>query len=234
MTETHLLQITAKSGNTKTGPMPTTMRPESTCPSTCPFLPSGEIGGCYGTGRIMAMADTLSGYMTEDQAVAKASKGKAKDARWMRDRVVGDIVTADGAIDHAYVRFIARVAKRLDLKPFGYTHAMDRITRADVRKINATGYVLNASTETAEGAARAVSLGMPTTIANDDIPEGTIIAGKRVVTCPAQTRDGVSCATCGLCAKPQRAAIVRFRIHGTAARKARAAVHQAEEREEVS
>jgi len=69
-----------------------------------------------------------------------------------------------------------------------------------------------------------VSLGFPVVVANDDLAEGEMIAGKRVVTCPAQTRDDVTCMSCGLCAKPHRAAVVRFLIHGMARKKAARAV----------
>jgi hypothetical protein len=39
-----------------------------------------------------------------------------------------------------------------------------------------------------------------------------------IIVCPAQTRDDVTCETCGLCARADRAVIVGFRAHGTRAR----------------
>jgi len=36
--------------------------------------------------------------------------------------------------------------------------------------------------------------------------------------CPAQTREDVTCASCGLCAIPDRRVIIGFRAHGTRAR----------------
>nr|WP_051237496.1 hypothetical protein [Ottowia thiooxydans] len=42
-----------------------------------------------------------------------------------------------------------------------------------------------------------------------------------VAVCPASIRSDVSCATCGICAKPERRAIIGFPAHGTGAAKAR-------------
>ena len=217
------VQIVAKSGNSKTGPIPVTYRPERTCEPTCPLLGAG----CYGTGRIFGIAEKYARDTTRAEASAKLGKVSA-DARYLRDRVVGDVITTadDGSLvfDIEYVEAIAEVALEHDLRPFGYSHAWRRMTADDVERTAAAGYVLNASCETVSDVEQALALGLPATIANDDVPEGTTISGKRVVTCPAQTREGTSCATCGLCAKPQRAAVVRFQIHGTAKNKARASV----------
>lgn len=226
---TYEVQISARSGNSKTGPIPTTMRPMTTCPSDCPFLPTGEVGGCYGTGRIFDLAARHSDYLSEDDMHKKLSKGVARSARYLRDRVVGDILDDDGAVDMGYIHTIARVAQAKDLVPFGYTHAWRRMTKAQVRATAKSGYVLNASCETVDDVRQAVDLGLPVVIAGDEIDEGAVIAGKRVVTCPAQTRDDVTCASCGLCAKPQRKAVVRFLLHGASKKKAARAVAGREE-----
>ena len=222
------VHVVADSGNSKTGRIPVTHRPMTTCPSTCPFLPTGPVGGCYATGRIFGMADRYSGSITLDDAVARVRKGMHAGARYLRDRVAGDVVTAAGRLDRAYVAAITTVATSNGLTPFGYTHAWRTFTPADRAWLQSSGYVMNASTETPAGAARAVRLGMPTVIANGIVPEGTMIEGKRVVTCPAQTRDDVSCASCGLCAKPNRSCIIRFMPHGSAVRKAERAIRESE------
>lgn len=222
------LQVSAKSGNGKTGPIPVTYRPERTCEPTCPLLGAG----CYGTGRIFAMADKYSRTMTREEVTAKLRERPKNPTRKVlpivRDRVVGDVVTvgADGAIvfDIDYVESIADVVTAENLTPFGYSHAWRRMTADDVDRTRASGYVLNASCETVGDVEEAIGMGLPATVANDDIAEGTMIAGKRVVTCPAQTRENVDCASCGLCAKPDRKAVIRFEIHGTAKRKAQASV----------
>lgn len=215
--------ISAKSANGKTGPMPTISRPiETTCPTTCAFLPRalGGNGLCYANGRTNGTVKKFAADFTVDAAAAKINKGKAKNAKYIRDRVVGDIITPGTARDAAtetadvdYLLSVAELGKATDLVPYGYTHAYDMLTVAELAQVAAAGYVLNASCNTREDIERAVALGMPTTIASDDIVEGEIVAGRRVITCPEQTGRVLDCASCGLCAKPNRAVTVRFVIH---------------------
>jgi hypothetical protein len=46
--------------------------------------------------------------------------------------------------------------------------------------------------------------------------------GRKVIVCPAQSRDGVTCATCQLCAVKTRSVIVGFRAHGQSRKKVEA------------
>lgn len=226
------VHVVARSANRKTGPIPVTYRTQDTCPLDCPFLPGGEFGGCYGTGRLFASARKYSGSLDLERAIWKVRLGMADGARYLRDRVVGDVVTPDGTLDRDYVAGIAQLATENGLLAFGYTHAWRLFTLPDLTWLRRlTGYVMNASTETIGDVKTALLTGLPVTIVNDDIPEGTMIAGKRVVTCPAETRQNVTCASCGLCAKRDRTAIIRFTTHGTAVAKAQAAVAAAVQRE---
>ena len=237
------VHVTPQSGNAKTGNIPVTYRPMTTCATDCAFLPesyAAELvaegkrdasipskGGCYGTGRIFGMARKYAATVSADDVRAKLARA-ARSARFLRDRVVGDVVAEDGSIDHGYIRAIARLAREASLIPFGYTHAWRQMTADDVRAIAAEGYVMNASCETRDDVRAAVALGMPVTIASDIVAEGETFTrpdGKtlRVVTCPAQTR-ATDCAACGLCARPDRAAVVRFNLHGGSAKRAASAV----------
>lgn len=221
-----------RSSNRKTGPLPVTSRPEETCPSDCPFLPGGEHGGCYGTGRIMAMARRRATTMSVDDAVEAILAKRSPAARFLRDRIVGDVLAEDGTVDRDYLAGISEVGRRVGLQVFGYTHAWRRFTRGDVRFVRRLGYVMNASCETREDIHDAVGLGLLPVVVNDNLQDGEMIAGLRVVTCPAQTREATTCASCGLCARPQRACVVRFRIHGTGKAMVAAAVQAAERRAE--
>lgn len=211
--------VSAKSANGKTGPMPTISRPiAATCPTTCAFLPKplGGNGKCYANGRINGTVAKLAADVTVSDAAAKINKGKAKDAKYLRDRVVGDIMAGPReaqTVDLGYVFAVADLAAETDLIAYGYTHAYDQLSQTDVLAIAATGYVMNASCDTVEGLERAVALGMPTTYAGDDLVDGEVVAGRRVITCPEQTGRVPDCATCGLCAKPNRAVTVRFLMH---------------------
>lgn len=215
----HNVHLVAQSGNTKTGPIPVTYRDRDTCPTDCPFLRNG----CYGDGRIFALAHKFSRSLSQSDALAILARVR-KGTRVLRDRVVGDIVNANGGIDFAYLRSISRISAKAGLTPFGYTHAWKLFTRADVRKVRNMGYVLNASCETPQDVEQALTLGFKPVITNDDTPEGMNISGHRVVTCPAQTRDNVTCAHCRLCAKPDLPVVVRFLVHGPSKSRARAAI----------
>lgn len=225
--------ITAASGNRKTGRIPVTSRPMTTCPSDCPFLPTGATGGCYGTGWLFGMANKNATTTTVAAASAKLRAGVLKQARYLRDRVVGDVMTPDGEVDTAYITGIAQVARENDLVPFGYTHGWERFTEKDIALLDDVGYVMNASTETVADAQRAIELGMPAVIVNDDLPEGEMVAGKRLITCPAETRAGVTCSSCGLCAKPagERKVLIRFHPHGNVRNRALAAIAGKNERQ---
>jgi hypothetical protein len=45
--------------------------------------------------------------------------------------------------------------------------------------------------------------------------------GNKIVVCPAQTSDKVTCSSCGLCQKSDRDYIIGFRVHGTYTKKAK-------------
>lgn len=228
------VHVVARSGNSKTGPLPVTYRPMSTCPTGCPFLPTGQIGGCYGTGRIFASADRRSGDVDVETATWMVRLGKDAGARFLRDRVVGDVVTPRGTLDRAYVRGVATVARENGLVPFGYTHAWRAFTSADVAWLRRQGYVMNASVESPEAAVEAIGRGLSVALVDEELPDGTRIGGRRLVTCPAQARDDVTCASCGLCARPDRPQVVRFLVHGISRAKARRVVAAARISEEVA
>ena len=62
--------------------------------------------------------------------------------------------------------------------------------------------------------------GQPTVcIVPIDTPSKTTTpAGRPIIVCPAQTREDVTCQTCGLCARADRTVIIGFRAHGTRAK----------------
>lgn len=213
LTDVHLVR---KSSNEKIGPIATSYRPMTTCARDCRFLPENE-GGCYATGRINGMAKKYSRSYTHDEAVAVIAGSPL-----FRDRVVGDLVDSVGNIDYDYMNSIAAVCDEAAVPLFSYTHSWPSIDRSRVPD----NYMLNASVESVNDASDAIDQGWDVCITSDDIVEGTIINGKRVVTCPAQTRENVTCASCKLCSKP-RTSIIRFLIHGIARNKARKAVTNA-------
>jgi hypothetical protein len=113
------------------------------------------------------------------------------------------------------------VMANIGRKGFTYTHkkSVDALTWA--AHATAWGFTVNLSADDAGEAddLAEMDLGPVVAIVPMDTPEKTQTpAGRTIIVCPAQTRDGVTCATCGLCARADRGVIIGFRAHGTRAR----------------
>jgi hypothetical protein len=104
---------------------------------------------------------------------------------------------------------------------FTYTHKKSPQALAWVKQSNAWGFTVNLSADDAGEAdtLAATGAGPVVCIVPMDTPDkASTPQGRPLVVCPAQSRDNVTCADCGLCARADRAVIVAFRAHGTRAR----------------
>lgn len=120
------------------------------------------------------------------------------------------------------------------VKGFTYTHC--ELTEGDKYVINSMKGVMtvNVSTDSVLEARIAKAKGFNTVLTSvnpkDDMRLLREVHGLTAVQCPAQTREGITCKGCRLCAK-DREAIVVFGIHGAHKGKARKAIqiqiHQA-------
>ena len=143
---------------------------------------------------------------------------------------VGDVLLADENI---------RLAAALTYKrkrPFSYTHypvlgdsAAAEVNRGIIKHINHKGFIVNLSANNLEEADLMADLAIApvVTILPIDAGKGTITpGGRKVVTCPATYKDGVTCASCKLCAEQRllkngkERAIIGFPAHGVAKKKA--------------
>jgi hypothetical protein len=104
---------------------------------------------------------------------------------------------------------------------FTYTHKpMDRAgNRRAVAHANANGFTVNLSADTLAEADHLADLSIGPVVVVLDAAEGVrhdvlTPSGRKVATCPATYRDGVTCASCQLCARPNRKVIVGFPAHG--------------------
>lgn len=229
-------KISPQSGNSKTGPIPVTSRPQSTCPTTCLFYDNG----CYGENRganpktLFQLADEGSKPLSANTIIAMlAQRGSPKRFKGrelrrvlpiLRDREVGDILAPDGSIDRSWLVNVTYACAKVGLTPFGYTH-VPFATRTDIP----VGYVMNTSCETPEDIYSSWERGLPATVVGDRDVLASLMPEARFVSCPAEDRP-VTCAECGLCAKPSRmteprkAPVIVFKPHGRAAKKVWAAV----------
>lgn len=140
-----------------------------------------------------------------------------KQQLW-RHNQAGDLPGQGTSVDATLLRELTRANR--GKRGFTYTHKpMTPENLAAVREANAEGFTINASANTLAEADAMVALGLPTVaVVSADAPtKGVTPAGNKYVVCPAQVRDDVTCATCGLCQiqDPKRP-VVAFIPHGTA------------------
>jgi hypothetical protein len=208
--------ISLKSGNHKTGPIPTISRPQTSCPNTCPLINAGcygENAGAMGRPSIFKMV----GKAVQKISVRDIALRAPKAAPAIRFNVVGDYFNEDGTPDTEYIADTNFVAKARKWVAISYTHGWKRLVPSMF------DYVVRASCQSREELQDAHARGWWTVVV-DPGPEhpdtliGQTIDGRKVVQCPATNHENISCADCRLCGR--EAAIVAFPVHG--ARKNRA------------
>ena len=209
------VQLVKKSGNAKTGPIPTTTSPRSTCPTECPL--AGD-GGCYaeaGYYTRMNWDKVDSGERGVDWTVFLSSIRKLPEGQLWRHNVAGDLPQdAYGMIDHSKLWDLA--AANTSKRGFTYTHySMDKPhNREAVAAANRVGFTVNVSHNSPQEAIEATHGQPRVTIVPEDYWQGQNRQGS-IVRCPAEQSDTITCATCQLCQRATRKDIVGFTVHGT-------------------
>ena len=216
-----LTHLTLKSGNAKTGPIPVSTSPSSTCPDACPF----KLQGCYAKSGPLAIhwskvSAGLRGLQwTEFLSVVRSfSAGQL----W-RHNQAGDLPGDGDKIDRVALAQLVKASA--GKRGFTYTHkpATSANLRA-IRSANRAGFVINLSANSIQHADTLSKLGLPVAaVVPQNSPDRFVTpAGNKVVVCPAQRVAGISCDKCRLCAKGDRSFIIGFRPHGTFSRKVEA------------
>jgi hypothetical protein len=233
--------ITFKSGNRITGPIMITTSPRSSCPTACPFRKDGdapEAGVCYaehghlghyiwnGLDRTPAgqkISNRIPVYSFED--LLEVVRTQPDGTLW-RHNQAGDLPSTDRiTVDRARLRRLT--AANRGRRGFTYTHYSvtdNAVNRAAIKEANDAGFTINLSADSLEEADELADLAIaPVTVVVPTavIANTTTPIGRKVVICPARTRSGVTCATCGLCAR-QRSCIVAFPALGPAKEKVHA------------
>ena len=204
-----------ESGNRKTGPIPVTYSQRETCPESCPHYRSDCYAEDYYTRMSWNKVPQRGGELSAlCESVAKLPAGQL----W-RMNVAGDLPGRGESVDPVALGQIVRA--NIGRRGFTYTHkkSADAITWA--KHATDWGFTVNLSADDAGEAdtLSALNSGPVVCIVPMDTPEKTQTPGGRsIVVCPAQTRDHVTCESCGLCARANRAVIVGFRAHGSKAK----------------
>lgn len=213
-----------KSRNAKTGNIPVTTSDAKTCPDACPLKASGA---CYAKHGPLGMYwQKINGgqYASTWQNLLD-SVASLPDGQLWRHNQAGDLPGEGDSINKDDM--LSLVEANRGKRGFTYTHKPvdDKGNAALVAHANANGFTINLSADNLAEAdsLKALDIGPVVTVLPREAPAVSYTpAGNKVVVCPAQTRDDVSCKTCGLCAIANRDVIVGFLAHGVSAKKAEA------------
>lgn len=193
----------------------------ATCPDACRL----KKAGCYaGSGPIAI----------HWRKVTKAERGlvwrafiksvQSLPMGWkFRHNQAGDLPGNNNRIHRGMLRQLAAAVASRKLKAWTYTHKPLTTSNLEaIREANAAGFIVNLSADNLREADRKAATGLPVTVIlpRDAAPVTYTPEGRKIVTCPAQTRAGTTCASCMLCQRGDRSVIIGFRAHGTGAKKA--------------
>jgi len=204
-----------QSANSKTGPIPVTYSQRETCPESCPHYRADCYAEDYYTrlswDKVAARGGSL-GQLCESVAALPAGQ------LW-RFNVAGDLPGAGETVDAAALGQI--VAANAGRRGFTYTHKKSPDALHWAGHATRWGFTVNLSADDAGEAdlLAEADAGPVVAIVPTDTPEKSYTpAGRTIIVCPAQSRDGITCETCGLCAIADRTVIIGFRAHGSRAR----------------
>jgi hypothetical protein len=200
--------------NSKTGPIPVTYSQRETCPQSCPHYRAD----CYAEDFYTRLAWDKVPARGGDLAALCQSIAALPEGQLWRMNVAGDLPGQGEEVDPVALGEI--VAANTGRRGFTYTHKKSADALEWAGHATRWGFTVNLSADDAGEADALAETGLPVTaIVPSDTPEKTYTPeGRTIIVCPAQTREGVTCATCGLCARADRAVIIGFRAHGTRAR----------------
>ncbi len=201
--------------------MPVSTSSAKTCPTTCPFLKTT----CYADSGPLALhwkkvTDDERGVDFDEfvEAISNLPEGQL----W-RHNQAGDLPGTGNRINT--MQLARLVLANRGKRGFTYTHKPvlnNPSNREVVAAANRDGFTINLSANNPDNADDLYDLdiGPVTVVLPTDAPDVAYTpAGRKIVTCPAQTRENVNCMKCQICANSKRNYIVGFLAHGVRARK---------------
>jgi len=234
--------LTLDSKNHKTGKMPVSTSPDSTCPESCPF----RNNGCYADyGPIKIWWEACS------QVRANINKAYNYFLRRVRDLIpegmvwrhnqCGDLMPENGHANRIDVdAAIALAEANRGKRGYTYTHfpvieqkgtsKVDAaINRMILQVMNTLGFTVNISANSinhadaikAAGVKSPVNTVLPERYMKEGIRRETTPGGNVLIVCPNPTQ-GITCTEGLLCMQPKRKTIIGFPAHGTGKKRAEA------------
>jgi len=212
------VHLTLVSSNAKTGPIPVSTSSACTCSDACPF----KANGCYADSGPLKLhwSKVTSGQRGFDWSAFLAKVRTFPSGQLWRHNQAGDLPGVGDKVDAKALRELvdANVGKR----GFTYTHKpLTDSNLSAIRSANERGFIVNLSANSVSHADQLAKTGLPVAavVPADSADRFTTPEGNRVVVCPAQRVDSLSCDKCRLCAKGNRGFIVGFKPHGTGAKR---------------
>ncbi len=229
------VHLTLKSTNAKTGPIPVSTSPDSTCPPACPFR--GQ--GCYADSGPLKIhwTQVSKGTRGEPWSVFLSRVRSLPESQLWRMNQAGDLPGIGNRIDAVRLAQLAKASA--GRRGFTYTHkpvirtegVPDKVTQGNlrtVRKAVREGFTINLSGNSLSHADRLAKTGLPVaTVVPPGSPARFVTqSGNKVVVCPAQRSETTTCNTCRLCSRADRGFIIGFLPHGTGHKKVSAVACQ--------
>jgi hypothetical protein len=205
--------LTRVSANRKTGPIPVSTTSRQSCPPSCPLFNNG----CY------AEVGPLAWHWAK---IGQAGRGVdldqfAREIRALPGRTLwrhnqaGDLPGNGESINGAQLNRLVRANK--GKRGFTYTHKpLTPSNLAKIRAANSDGFTINLSANNGTHADILAGTGLPVVvIIPTDAPKvSRTPAGRKIVQCPAENSDRITCANCGLCQLGDRPYLIGFKPKG--------------------
>jgi len=216
-----IVHITEKSGNSKTGPILTTMIERDSCPTICPFYNKG----CYSLyGPCKMNWDKVQSRGVDWDVFCFMVEAFKPRSLW-RYGIAGDLPGKGNRIDKRKITKLVKTSAKSN--GYCYTHKpvlktkFAKQNKELIKYANDNGFCINLSANNLNEADRLVDLniGPVVVVLPKDSPKGLKTnKGNKVVKCPAELNSDFTCADCGLCAKIDRKIIIGFEAHGAASK----------------
>ena len=214
------VHLSRYSRNGKTGPIPVSTSPASTCPNTCPFKSKKgdkKAGGCYAENYPIRF---------HWQAVSQGKRGdtwpvfcdrisRLPRGQLWRHNQAGDLPGDGVSINPAQLMDLTRA--NTGRKGFTFTHyPMTPDNQALVYLANQAGFTINLSADNLADADKLADIDIaPVVVALPHYQFKPTVTpeGRPVIICPATLSEHVNCDNCGLCYRADRP-IIGFPAHG--------------------
>lgn len=204
-------KIVMSSANRKTGDIMQTYTDSSSCPKSC-----AAYDGCYAKSGYARFSWDKTDKSVDD--LVKVLSGMSVGTLW-RHNIAGDLAGIDEDIDTGIMDKIINANKRRKLKGFTYSHKKSDSAIAYIKNANQKGFTINVSCDSIEEVKKFHAMGLPcVTIANTGNKVDKL-DNIKMVQCPAEYNDKITCKTCAMCANGNRDYVIKFTPHGIAKKK---------------